>query len=82
MVLGVVWLFFFDDDSVLYQLKLNKRIENKIRENKALKEEINRIKSDLQKIDNPVYLEKYAREELWLRKANEDIYLIDEPKNE
>ncbi len=79
---GVIWLLFFDDDSVLYQFKLNKEIHKKETENERLKSEIEHIKQDLKKINDPVYLEKYAREELWLRKPNEDIYLIDEQENE
>jgi cell division protein FtsB len=80
--IGVVWLLFFDRDSIFYQLKINREINQLKKENEMLKKQIDSTKKLLEKMNDKSYLERYAREELLLRKANEDIYLTDTTKYE
>ena len=82
IVIGVVWLMFFDNDSVLYQFKLSKEIRRREMENRRLHRALNEVKHQLKEIDNTAYLEKYAREKLLLHKKDEDLYLIDTTRNE
>jgi len=77
LTVGLVWLLFFDRDSVMYQLKINREIKQLERENLRLERQIDSTKKMLEKMNDPEFLERYAREQLLLRKANEDIYLID-----
>ena len=71
------WILFFDSNSILVNLKLQKEI-NQLNERKAeLEDQISidkKIISSLQNIDS---LEKYAREKLYMKKENEEIYIIE-----
>ncbi len=77
-----LWLAFGDRDSVFYQLKISGEIKALEAENARLREKIKKTREQLQKMDEPEYLEKFAREELLLHKKNEDIYIIDSVENE
>jgi len=74
---AVIWLMFFDRDSVFYQLKINREIRQLEAENRELERKIDSTAKVLEKMKDKAFLERYAREELLLRKKNEDIYLID-----
>jgi cell division protein FtsB len=71
------WILFFDSNSILVNLKLQKEI-NQLKERKAeLEDQISidkKIISSLQNIDS---LERYAREKLYMKKENEEIYIIE-----
>jgi cell division protein FtsB len=71
------WILFFDSNSILVNLKLQKEI-NQLKERKAeLENQISidkKIISSLQNIDS---LERYAREKLYMKKENEEIYIIE-----
>ncbi len=79
VTIGVIFLLVFDNDSVLYQRKLNREIRNLRAENQRLAREIRENQNLLQHFDHYDYLEKYARKTFYLRKKNEDIYLINRP---
>lgn len=72
-----IWIFFIDSNSILVNLELKKEI-NELNERKSLLEkqiEIDKkIISNLKNLDS---LEKYAREELFMKKDNEEIYIIE-----
>ena len=76
ITLAITYLLFFDNDSVLFQFKLSKEIRQLKKENQTLAEKIKQNKELLKNFDNPVYLEKFAREELLFRKRDEDIFLV------
>ncbi len=82
LILVVLWLAFGDRDSFFYQMKISGEIKALEEENAALKEKIKKTREQLQKMDDPEYLEKFAREELLLHKKNEDIFIIDSVENE
>ena len=71
------WILFFDSNSIIVNLKLQKEI-NLLKERKAeLEDQISidkKIISSLQNIDS---LERYAREKLYMKKENEEIYIIE-----
>ena len=72
-----IWIFFIDSNSILVNLKLKKEI-NELKERKSLLEKQIKIdKSIISNLNNPDSLEKYAREKLYMKKDNEDIYIIE-----
>ncbi len=79
VITGITILLIFDNDSVLYQRKLSREIRNLRDENQRLAREIRENQNLLQHFDRYDYLEKYARKIFYLRKKNEDIYLIKRP---
>ena len=72
-----IWIFFIDSNSILVNLELKKEI-NELNERKSLLEEQIEIdKKIISNLKNPDSLEKYAREELFMKKDNEEIYIIE-----
>lgn len=73
----LVWIVFFDNYSWLEHLNINKEIK-KLEENKAYFEnEIAKDKQAIKGLKNGDATEKYARENYYMKRENEDIYIID-----
>lgn len=73
----VIWMLFFDTNSLLIHLELKKEINKLEKQQEFLKEEIAKDKKILEKLSDPEELEKFAREQYYLKKKNEEIYLIE-----
>ncbi|RAJ15542.1 FtsB family cell division protein [Arenibacter echinorum] len=73
----VVWMVFFDTNSLLIHWELKKQINNLEKQKEFLHEEIDRDKKIIEKLSDPEELEKFAREQYYLKKKNEEIYLIE-----
>lgn len=72
----VVWMVFFDENSLLNHYEFNNEIEKLENEKKYYKTEIEKDKALIKKLKNKKELEKYAREQYNMKKENEDIYII------
>ena len=69
-------MIFFDSNSLLVHNNLNNDI-NKLNEQKSYySSEIDKDKKELKMIQTDTGLEKYAREKLYMKKDNEDIFII------
>ena len=73
----LVWMIFFDTNSFLIHLELRKEIKKLEKQQEFLKEQIATDKAIIEKLSDPVELEKFAREQYYLKKKNEEIYLIE-----
>ncbi len=73
----LVWMVFFDTNSLLIHLELRKEIRKLEKQQEFLKQEIERDKKVIQKLSDPRELEKFGREQYYLKKKNEEIYLIE-----
>jgi cell division protein FtsB len=73
----VVWMVFFDTNSLLIHLELRKQIKGLEKTQQFLKEEIAKDKKIIEKLSDPKELEKFAREQYYLKKKEEEIYLIE-----
>ncbi len=73
----VIWMVFFDTNSLLIHLELRKEIRKLEKQQEFLKIEIAEDKKVLKKLSDPEELEKFAREQYYLKKKNEEIYLIE-----
>jgi len=73
----VIWMVFFDTNSLLIHLELRKEIKKLEKQQEFLKREIAEDKKILKKLADPEELEKFAREHYYLKKKNEEIYLIE-----
>ena|SRR5690606_279613 len=84
LIVGVfflVWMFFFDQNSYFIHKELDKEIQN-LNRNKSYYQEkleketiqINKIRQDSNEI------ERIAREKHFLKKENEDVFIIEEQK--
>ena len=73
----VIWMGIFDTNSLLIHLELKKDIKNLEEQQQYLREEITKDKKIIKKLSDEKGLEKFAREEYYLKKKNEEIYLIE-----
>lgn len=73
----VVWMLFFDTNSLLIHLELKKEIRKLEKQQEFLENEIAKDKKVIEKLSDKKELEKFAREEYYLKKKNEEIYLIE-----
>jgi|TARA_B110000259_G_scaffold175841_1_gene211384 cell division protein DivIC len=77
LILFFVWMFFFDTNSFFIHQELNDDI-NKLENNKKVyQEEIKNDKVFIDKMKDSNEIEKFAREKYYLKKDNEDIYIIE-----
>lgn len=77
LTIFVVWMVFFDTNSLLIHWELKKQIKSLEKQREFLHEEIERDKKIIKKLSDPEELEKFAREHYYLKKKNEEIYLIE-----
>ncbi|MDE3743594.1 FtsB family cell division protein [Maribacter polysaccharolyticus] len=73
----VIWMLFFDTNSLLIHNELRKEIKNLEKTQKFLRSEIEKDKKIIEKLSDTNELEKFAREQYYLKKKNEEIYLIE-----
>jgi cell division protein DivIC len=73
----VVWMLFFDSNSVLIQWQLRKEIRALEQEKNYLEKEIEADLLLLKKFKDSIEKERYAREQYLFKRDNEDLYLIE-----
>jgi len=73
----VVWMLFFDSNSLIIHNELNTEIEALKNEKEYYKKEINKDNKAIKELKKEDGLEKFAREEYYMKRDNEDIYLIE-----
>lgn len=73
----VIWMIFFDTNSLLIHMELKREINKLEKTQEFLKKEIEKDKKVIEKLSSEDELEKFAREEYYLKKKNEEIYLIE-----
>ncbi len=76
IILFLIWMLFFDTNSYLIHNELNNDIRA-LEENKDFyKKEIDHDKVFIEKMKDSDEVERYGREKYYLKKENEDIYII------
>lgn len=81
----MVWMIFFDTNSYFIHKELNDDIEGLEKNKEFYSNEIDQDSKFIEKMNDSDEVEKYAREKYYLKKENEDIYIIeheDSIKNE
>ena len=73
----VIWMLFFDTNSLMIHLELKREIQKLEKQKEFLSKEIEKDKKIIEQLSDPEELEKFAREEYYLKKKNEEIYLIE-----
>ncbi len=83
LLVFTVWLSFFDRNDFIIQHQYNSKLRELKKELKYYNSEIERSKRDYEALmTNPKNLEKFAREHYYMKKDNEDIFVIvKEDKN-
>ncbi len=75
----VVWMLFFDRNDLITQHHRNTEYRQLTESREYYLEKITAENAELEKLKfNPYTLEKYAREKYYMKRDNEDVYIIDE----
>jgi len=70
-------MFFFDTNSFFIHNELNNNIKTLENNKEIYEDEIEKDKAFIEKMKDSNEVEKYAREKYYLKKENEDIYIIE-----
>ena len=77
LVLFIVWMGFFDENSFINQRELDNEIDKLENANEYYKKQIDEDQNIIDNLNDPDSLEKYAREEYKMKRENEDIFIIE-----
>ena len=76
-LLFAVWMLFLDNYSYMDQRQLNKQIDELQDNKKYYQEEIKKDNQSIKLLKNQDQVEKYAREKYYMKRENEDIYIVE-----
>ena len=76
-------MIFFDQESFIDQIRLSTTLNNLENQKKYYQDEIKNTREAINVLENDTaHLEKYAREKYYMKKDNEDIFVIIEEDEE
>jgi len=77
IIFVIVWMFFLDNYSYFEHKVLDQEIEE-LEDNKEYYiQEIKKDSTSIKQLKNADQTEKYAREKYYMKRDNEDIYIIE-----
>ena len=76
-MLFIIWMLFFDSNSWLVHRELNKKVYKLENQKDFYSERIKKDKEELLKMKTDSGLEEYAREKLFMKKEDEEIFIIE-----
>jgi cell division protein FtsB len=79
----VIWMVFFDKNDLFSQYQYHQQVNQLKQERDFYLKETAKVHKDLDELNsNPKELEKYAREKYLMKRDNEDVFVIVQPKKE
>jgi len=77
LVVFVVWMIFFDSNSWFIHNELNTEIRDLETEKEYYKKNKEKDDKEFKKLSSQKGLEKFAREEYYMKRENEEIFIIE-----
>jgi cell division protein FtsB len=78
-----IWMIFFDKNDILAQYEYHSQVNNLEEEKEFYTKEISTVSKDLEEIDSNLNTaEKFAREKYFMKKENEDVFVIVKKQKE
>ena len=77
LIVFAVWMLFFDTNSWFIHNELNNAIEALENEKEYYKREIEKDNKAIKKLSTKEGLEKFAREKYYMKRDNEEIFIIE-----
>lgn len=77
LVVFIIWMLFFDANSYLIHHELNSDIDALETEKEYYQKEIEKDKKAIKKLSTEDGVEKFAREEYYMKRDNEEIFIIE-----
>jgi cell division protein FtsB len=79
----VVFMIFFDKNDLFSQYQYYQQVSKLKHERDFYLKETAKVNKDLNELDsNPQQLEKFAREKYLMKRDNEDVFVIVQPKKD
>ena len=72
-----VWMLFLDNYSYMDQRQINKQIDELQDNKKYYQDEIRKDKENIKLLKNQDQVEKYAREKYYMKRENEEVYIVE-----
>ncbi len=72
-----VWMLFLDNYSYMDQRQINNQIDELQDNKKYYQDEIRKDKENIKLLKNQDQVEKYAREKYFMKRENEEVYLVE-----
>jgi cell division protein DivIC len=76
----VFWMLFLDSNSWLIHHELDNEIEDLEKNKQYYLNDIAKDKEIIEKLDDSLELEKFARREYFMKRENEEIFIIEHQK--
>lgn len=73
----IIWMVFLDNYSYFDHRVLDKQIKELNDNKEYYEQEIRKDQEKIKNLNNPDQTEKYAREKYYMKKDNEDLYIIE-----
>ena len=71
------WMFFLDSNSWLIHNELNQEIDELEENRQYYKNEISKDKATIQQLQDSVEIEKFARQQFYMKRPDEEIFIIE-----
>ena len=71
------WMFFLDSNSWLIHIELNQEIDELEENRQYYKNEISKDKATIQQLQDSVEIEKFARQQYYMKRPDEEIFIIE-----
>ncbi|MBL7978707.1 MAG: septum formation initiator family protein [Bacteroidetes Order II. Incertae sedis bacterium] len=76
LLFGLIWVVFFDSYSFTNRMNWEAEKETLLLENKALKQELQALESQILHVDSSEVIEQSARKRFGMRRPGEIVYQI------
>lgn len=80
VLLGLIfvgWMFFLDSNSWFIHHELDQEIEELNRNKEYYQNEISKDKAIIEQLADSIEMEKFARQQYYMKRPGEDIYIIE-----
>lgn len=79
LIVFVIWISFFDRNDLFTQWDRKQELQKLETSTTFYEKEIAETKKDITDLNNkPAILEKFAREKFYLKRPNEDLFLVND----
>lgn len=79
----VCWMLFFDEKDIFTQQKRKQELDKLEGKINYYREQIEATRKQVEALDrDPAMLEKFAREKYFMKRDNEDVYVVEIPNNQ
>ena len=76
-IIFAIWMLFIDANSLFIHNDLNNEIDDLEQEKEYYKKEIEKDKKAIKELSNEEGMEKFAREQYYMKKDKEEIFIIE-----